>query len=64
MRFRNLLKESPESDLKMLAYQIQAALKKFGVGLDKNADSVSNYKPLSQELGKMEDSIAFIMRRL
>ena len=54
-----LLKESPESDLRMMEYQIQSALKKYRVNLERYSEKLDKreYNFISFELDKMEDSI-------
>ena len=66
MRLKTLLSESPESDVRMAAYQLEAALKKFGALMNKmSPDSVShNYKPISQAYDVIADEITRIRKLL
>lgn len=58
------LNESPQTDLKLIASQMEAAVKKFNFNLNRYKEEIENFKNISNLMLELEDMVEKIRKLL
>ncbi len=58
------LNESPQTDLKLMAAQMDAAVKKFNYNLNRYKDNIDNFKNISNIMIELEDQVEEVRKLL